>query len=124
MSLKIDCGDVELSVNIVFGMTYRGVPANDDERKQRNAMMEKVMAMKPEFEASTMKEFADAIGYDAETIERKVTTRDVKFAEDREAEKQGRAEKSAQRAGLPKPTPPPSIVHGLDKPTEESKESA
>ena len=40
MPLKIDCGDVELTLNLVFGMKYP-LPPNEEERIERLPGLEK-----------------------------------------------------------------------------------
>ncbi len=124
MPLKIDCGDVEFSVNIVFGMTYRRVAKTDDERAERLAMINKIMELKPNLEKTVLGQLAEHAGYDQETIDAKIHERDEKIAADKAAEDQGRAEKATLRRGLPPLEPPPPIEHGtlpaaLEKPSAE-----
>lgn len=121
MPIKIDCGDVELSLNLVFGMTYRLTSTSDEERDARDAMMAKVMEMKPHLEKTVLEQIGEHIGYDQETITTKVKARDEKNAADRKAEDDGRAVKSAQRAGLPPPTSPPPIEQGFPVVPEDSE---
>lgn len=124
MPLKIDCGDVEFSVNIVFGMTYRADAKSDDERAERLAMINKIMELKPNLEKTVLGQLAEHAGYDQETIDTKIHERDEKIAANRTAEDQGRAEKATLRRGLPPLEPPPPIEHGtlpaaLEKPSAE-----
>jgi hypothetical protein len=124
MPLKVDCGDVEFSVNIVFGMTYRLEAKTDDERAQRLGMINKVMDLKPTLEKTVLSQIAEHIGYDQATIDTKLHERDEKIAATQAAEDQGRAEKATLRRGLPPLEPPPPIEHGtlpkaLEKPPAE-----
>ena len=124
MPLKIDCGDVEFSVNIVFGMTYRLDAKTDEDRAERLALVKKVMELKPNLEKTALRQIADHIGYDQATIDAKIHERDEKIAATRAAEDQGRAEKATLRRGLPPLEPPPPIEQGtlpaaLEKPPAE-----
>lgn len=121
MPLKIDCGDVEFSLNLVFGMTYRMDAKTDDEKAERFALVKKVMELKPSLEKTVLSQIADHIGYDQAIIEGKIHERDEKIAATRAAEDQGRAEKATLRRGLPPLEPPPPIEQGtlpaaLEKP--------
>jgi len=98
MGLRIDCGDVELSCNITFGMNYKTVPegeAAEEVLKQR----ELVRDIKPNLEKTVLMQIADHIGYDQETIEAKIKARDETNAANREAEEKGSAEMRARREG-------------------------
>jgi len=124
MPLKIDCGDVEFSVNIVFGMTYRAEAKSDDERAERLAMINKAVDLKETLEKTILGQIADHVGYDQTTIDAKIHERDEKIAANKAAEDQGRAEKATLRRGLPPLEPPPPMEHGtlpaaLEKPSEE-----
>ncbi len=124
MPIKIDCGDVEFSVNIVFGMTYRLDAKSNDERAERLAMINKAMELKQNLEKTVLGQLAEHIGYDQATIDVKIHERDERNAASRAAEDQGRAEKATLRAGLPPLEPPPPIEHGtlpaaLEKPPAE-----
>lgn len=124
MPIKIDCGDVEFSVNIVFGMTYRMDAKTDDERAERLAMINKIMDLKPNLEKTVLGQLAEHVGYDQEIIDAKIHEREEKIAANRAAEDQGRAEKATLRAGLPPLEPPPPMEHGtlpaaLEKPSAE-----
>jgi len=99
MPIKIDCGDVELTLNLVFGMRYKQKAKNADERAARLEMINKAMEIKPNLEKTTLSQIADHIGYEQETIDTKVNARDEKIAADGEAEAQGRAEMQARRHG-------------------------
>jgi hypothetical protein len=123
MPIKIDCGDVEFSVNIVFGMTYRLEAKTDDERAQRLGMINKAMDLKPALEKTVLSQIAEHIGYDQATIDTKLHERDEKIAATQAAEDQGRAEKATLRRGLPPLEPPPPMETGLpaalEKPSTE-----
>lgn len=126
MPLKIDCGDVEFSVNIVFGMTYRLDAKTADERAERLALINKAMELKLTLEKTVLSQIADHIGYDQATIDAKIHERDERIAANRAAEDQGRAEKATLRRGLPPLEPPPPIEHGtlpaaLEKPPAEDQ---
>lgn len=97
MPLKIDCGDVELTLNLVFGIRYKLSAKNSDERAERLALINKVMEIKPNLEKTVLSQLADHAGYDKETIEAKIEARDKKIAADREAEEKGSAEMKARR---------------------------
>lgn len=99
MPLKIDCGDVELTLNLVFGVKYKLDAKDADERAERVAAISKAMDIKPTLEKSVLIQLADHIGYDEATIEAKITARDEKIAADREAESQGREDMRRRRAG-------------------------
>ncbi len=99
MPLKIDCGDVELTLNIVFGMRYKADAKNSDERAARLEQINKAMDMKPTLEKTVLSQIADHIGYDEAMIEAKVNARDEKNAADRKAEDDGSAEMQRRRAG-------------------------
>lgn len=99
MPLKIDCGDVELTLNIVFGMRYKADAKNSDERAARLEQINKAMDMKPTLEKTVLSQIADHIGYDEERIKAKINARDEKNAADHEAEKQGREDMRRRRAG-------------------------
>lgn len=99
MPLKIDCGDVELTLNLVFGMRYKQNAKNADERAERVAMINKAMEMKPTLEKTVLSQIADHIGYEQATIEAKVKARDEKNAADHEAEKQGSEDMKRRRSG-------------------------
>jgi len=97
MPLKIDCGDVELSLNLVFGIRYKMSAKDSDERMERLALINKAMEIKPNLEKTVLAQIADHIGYEQGTIEAKVNARDEKIAADREAEEKGSAEMKARR---------------------------
>ncbi len=99
MPLKIDCGDVELTLNIVFGMRYKADAKNSDERAARLEQINKAMDMKPTLEKTVLSQIADHIGYDEERIKAKINARDEKNAADHEAEAQGREDMRRRRAG-------------------------
>ncbi len=99
MPLKIDCGDMELTLNIVIGMRYKLDAKNSDERAERLAVIDKAMDIKPTLEKTVLAQIADHIGYDKEAIEAKITARDEKIAADHEAEEQGREDMRRRRAG-------------------------
>lgn len=99
MPLKIDCGDIELTLNLVFGIRYKMTAKNADERMERLALINKAMEIKPTLEKTVLAQIADHIGYEQATIEAKVNARDEKIAADGEAEVQGRAEMQARRHG-------------------------
>jgi len=99
MPLKIDCGDVELTLNLVFGMRYKMDAKNADERAARLEMINKAMEIKPTLEKSVLSQIADHIGYEQETIEAKVNARDEKNAADHAAEEEGRESMRRRRAG-------------------------
>jgi len=99
MPLKIDCGDVELSLNLVFGMRYKQDAKNADERAARVEMINKAMEIKPTLEKTVLSQIADHIGYEQDVIEAKVKARDEKNAADHEAEEKGREDMRRRRAG-------------------------
>lgn len=99
MPLKIDCGDVELTLNLVFGIRYKLDAKNADERAERLALIKKAMEIKPTLEKTVLSQLADHVGYDKEVIEAKVKARDDKIAADHEAEVEGRAEMKLRRSG-------------------------
>jgi len=99
MPLKIDCGDVELTLNLVFGMRYKLDAKNADERAERVAQIDKAMEIKPTLEKTVLSQIADHIGYDQEVIETKVVARDEKNTADRKAEADGSAEMQRRRSG-------------------------
>lgn len=117
MPLKIDCGDLELTVNIVVGTRYRLSPRTDQEKDDRRTMQQKLADVMPEMEAVLLEQVATLIGYNPEVIKAKIKEREDKFAADREAETRGRAERKVQRSGLPSlapPPPPPPIIRDRD----------
>jgi len=99
MPIKIDCGDVELTLNLVFGIRYKMNAKNADERMERLALINKAMEIKPNLEKTVLAQIADHIGYEQATIEAKVKARDEKIAADHEAEEQGREDMKRRRAG-------------------------
>jgi len=99
MPLKIDCGDVELTLNIVFGMRYKADAKNSDERAARLEQINKAMDMKPTLEKTVLSQIADHIGYEQDVIEAKIKARDEKIAADHEAEKQGSEDMKRRRSG-------------------------
>ena len=121
MSLKIDCGDREFTINIVFGMKYRSATKTAKERKERQLLMTKAMEIMPALEKQVLTTLSDHIGYDSAKIENKIHEREEKNAADRAAEDQGRAAKSAKRAGLPEP--PKGKIGAPVKPGESPFES-
>lgn len=99
MPLKIDCGDVELTLNLVFGIRYKLDAKNADERAERLALINKVMEIKPTLEKTVLSQLADHAGYDKETIEAKIEARDEKNTADRKAEQDGRESVRRRRGG-------------------------
>lgn len=97
MPIKIDCGDVELTLNLVFGIRYKLNAKNADERAERVQLVNKAMEIKSNLEKTTLAQIADHIGYEQDVIEAKIKDRDEKIAADHEAEGQGRAEMQARR---------------------------
>jgi hypothetical protein len=99
MPLKIDCGDVELTLNLVFGVRYKLAAKDEDEQAERAAMIDKAMDIKSNLEKSVLIQLADHIGYDEETIEAKINARDEKNAADGQAEAQGSEDMRRRRTG-------------------------
>jgi len=99
MPLKIDCGDVELTLNLVFGMRYKLSAKDADEQAARAAMIDKAMDMKPTLEKTVLAQIADHIGYDEEMINAKIKARDEKNAGEQAAEKQGSEDMRRRRTG-------------------------
>jgi hypothetical protein len=99
MPLKIDCGDVELTLNLVFGVRYKLAAKDEDEQAERAAMIDKAMDIKSNLEKSVLIQLADHIGYDEETIEAKINARDEKNAGEQAAEKQGSEDMRRRRTG-------------------------
>lgn len=98
MPLKIDCGDVELSLNLVFGLTYK-MGQVGPSTQERDEMLKKAQEIKPNLEKSVLIQLADHIGYDEETIEAKIKARDEKNAGEQAAEKQGSEDMRRRRTG-------------------------
>jgi hypothetical protein len=112
MSLNRDCGDREVSLNLIVGISYRMAAKTVEEQAERNALVEKLMEIKPNLEKSVLDQICDHLGLDEDEVSARVEARDSKNAADRAAEDRGRAEKAAKRAGLPPLTPPPPIERG------------
>ena len=121
MSLTKDCGDRQVSLNLIVGISYRLAPTTEEELAERNALMEGVMEIKENLEKTVLNQICDHIGLNEEEVAARVETRDAKNAADRKAETEGRAAKTAQRAGLPPPTVPPATVRGLATPPSEDQ---
>ncbi len=103
MPIKLDCGDLELTLNIIFGVKKASEPIDFE------GMLAKVQEIKPNLEKTVLSQIAEHIGYDQETIDAKIHERDEKIAASRAAEDKGRAEKAALRSGLPPLEPPPPM---------------
>jgi hypothetical protein len=99
MPLKIDCGDVELTLNLVFGMRYKLDAKNADERAARLERINRAMEIKPNLEKTVLMQIADHVGYDQDTIEAKINERDEKNVADRKAEEEGRMDMQRRRSG-------------------------
>lgn len=124
MSLTKDCGDMTVAVVVRTGVKFLAAAVEDDEKLARVAIDEKIADILPQLEKTILDQICDHIGYDAETVEAKVTARDEKNAADREAETEGRAAKQRIRDGLPALQPHPPPVHGLEGASEQEDNTA
>ena len=123
MSAIKDCGDVTVTVVIRTGVKF-ALAAVGDEMSERIVMADKVADILPRLEKTILEQICDHIGYDAETCEAKLKAREEKNIADRKAEDEGRAEKQAERDGLPplQPHPPPVAGLGETAPEEPAAE--
>ncbi len=121
MSVIKDCGDMTVSVAIRTGVKYVLEAVGEDETLFRTAIDEKVADIIPQLEKTILDQICDHIGYDQDKIKHQVALREGKNAADRKAETEGRAAKSAVRAGLPPLTPPPPIEQGLTETSTDEK---
>jgi len=95
MSLRIDCGDFELSCKIVFGVHKK--PGQD--LSELDDMIPKVEEIRGNLEKTVLYQLADHMGLDEETIKAKVKERDDRDAANHDAEEKGRQEMKDRRAG-------------------------
>ncbi len=126
MPIKRDCGDREVSLNLVVGISYRLVATSEEEQDERDALIGKVMELKSSLEKTVLNQICDHIGLDDDEVANRIYVRDTENAKNREVEEQGRAEKSAKRAGLPAPPPGklgPNIAPG-ESAFEKDKDSS
>jgi len=95
-----DLVDLNLTVNLYIGMKYGAVPPTEEQQEQRTLQAMTVDAIKNEIEAEAMDKLAEALGYDNETLQAKLQERDVKQAQDKKAEEDGRKLRQKQRSGV------------------------
>jgi len=95
MSLRIDCGDFELSCKIVFGIHKK--PGHDLSLGRDD--IGKIEDIRPNLEKTVLYQIADHIGLDEEKIKALVKERDERDAANKEAEEKGRQEMKDRRAG-------------------------
>lgn len=95
MSLRIDCGDFELSCKIVFGVHKK--PGHDFSELEKQ--IPKVEEIRANLEKTVLYQIADHIGLDEEAIKAKVKERDERDAANKEAEEKGSADMRAKREG-------------------------
>ena len=120
MPIKRDCGDREVSLNLVVGISYRLMATSEEEQDERYALIGKVREIQSSLEKTVLDQICDHIGLDEDEVAKRINVRDTENAKNREAEEQGRAEKSAKRTGLP--APPPGKLGPNIKPGESAFE--
>lgn len=106
MSAIKDCGDMTVTITITTGVKFSAAAGGGEEALFRTAIDEKIADILPNLEKTMLDQICDHIGYDEDKIKFQVGLRDGKNAANRKAETEGRAEKQAQRDGLPPPPPP------------------
>ena len=97
MSLTLDCGDVQISVNIVGKILFDGDAKNDEEKTDRLQMGEKLAIEVEGCEIDVIRRLSRELGYDEETRKKLVEMREAWVEKRRVAEAEGRAAKRARR---------------------------
>jgi len=95
MSLRIDCGDFELSCKIVFGIHKK--PGHDYSELEE--MIPKIEEVRPNLEKTVLYQIADHMGLDEDKLAALVKERDERDAANKDAEEKGRKEMQDRRAG-------------------------
>ncbi len=95
-----DLVDLTLACRLNVSMKYGAVPPNDEQLELRALHAKAVGELVEEIEAEAMDKLAEALGYDAETLETKLKERAAQRAEDKKAEEDGRKLRERQRSGL------------------------
>ena len=97
MALELDCGDVTIAVNIVGKIGFNDAPKNEDEKRDRLQMGEKLAIEVEGCEIDVIKRLSRELGYDDETRAKLVEMRETWKEKRRVAEADGRAAKRARR---------------------------
>lgn len=94
-----DLVDLTLTCRLNVGMKYGAVPPNDEQLERRGLHATTVGELVKEIEAEAMDKLAEALGYDNETLEKKLMERAAQRAQDKKAEEDGHKLRQRQRSG-------------------------
>lgn len=94
-----DLVDLTLGCKLNVSLKYGAVPPTDEQLELRGLHAKAVGELVEEIEAEAADKLAEALGYDAETLETKLKERAAQRAADKKAEEDGRALRQRQRSG-------------------------
>ena len=97
MSLEFDCGDCKISVNIVGKIAFNEDASNEDVKRDRDQMGEKLKIEVEGCEIDVLRRITRELGYSEETAAELVEMRETWKEKRRIAEADGRAAKRARR---------------------------
>ncbi len=96
---KKDLVDLNLTVSVHIGLKYGDLAPSEEDREMRRLHAATCGQIKDEMEQHVMDTISEALGYDNETLERKIAARTVEHEQKAQAEQDGRDLRKRQRSG-------------------------
>ena len=96
---KKDLVDLDLTVSVHIGLKYGDLTPSEEDREMRRLHAETCSQIKDEMEQHVMDTISEALGYDNETLESKITARTLEHHRLAKAEQDGRDLRARQRSG-------------------------
>ena len=99
MAQERDLVDLRLTCNLYIGLKYGALQPSVEDNERRGLQATMVDAIKEEIEAEALDKLCEAIGYDNDTLEKKLMERAAQQAQDKKAEEDGHKLRQRQRSG-------------------------
>jgi hypothetical protein len=99
VAIERDLVDLTLTCNLYLGLKYGALHPNDEDWERRSLQAKVLDALKAEIEEEAINKLAEALGYDNETLEKKLMERAAQQAQDKKAEEDGHKLRQRQRSG-------------------------
>ncbi len=96
---KKDLVDLRLGVGVNISLSYGDQSPSEEDRETRRLHSQTCAQIKDELEAELLVRVGEALGYDNETLKKKIGERAEKEQATQEAEEAGRKLRADQRAG-------------------------